>query len=90
MADRVAVISIIVENPDSVEPLNALLHEYGSYIIGRMGAALSQARHKHNSHCGGRSGGRNQRSVRQGRTIERSKRQDGVFRSLRWTRLKSF
>ena len=33
MADRVAVISIIVENPDSVEPLNALLHEYGSYII---------------------------------------------------------
>ena len=37
MADRVAVISIIVENPDSVEPLNALLHEYGSYIIGRMG-----------------------------------------------------
>ena len=37
MADRVAVISIIVENPDSVEPLNALLHEYGSHIIGRMG-----------------------------------------------------
>ena len=37
MASRVAVISIIVENPDSVEQLNALLHEYGSYIIGRMG-----------------------------------------------------
>ena len=37
MADRVAVVSIIVENPDSVEPLNALLHDYGSYIIGRMG-----------------------------------------------------
>ncbi|MCQ2472915.1 MAG: iron-only hydrogenase system regulator [Saccharofermentans sp.] len=34
---RVAAISIIVENPDSVEELNALLHEAGKYIIGRMG-----------------------------------------------------
>ena len=30
-------MSIIVENPDSVEALNALLHENGKYIIGRMG-----------------------------------------------------
>ena len=30
-------IGIIVENMESVEPLNAILHEYGSYIIGRMG-----------------------------------------------------
>lgn len=37
METRVAVISIIVEEPDSVEQLNACLHEYGSYIIGRMG-----------------------------------------------------
>ena len=37
MDTRVAVISIIVENPDSVEKLNAMLHEYGPYIIGRMG-----------------------------------------------------
>jgi putative iron-only hydrogenase system regulator len=37
METRVAVIAIIVENPDSVEALNALLHEYGKYIIGRMG-----------------------------------------------------
>ena len=28
---------IIVESPDSVEKLNQLLHEYGKYIIGRMG-----------------------------------------------------
>lgn len=34
---RVAVMAIIVENTDSTEPLNALLHEYGRYIIGRMG-----------------------------------------------------
>ncbi|MBE5784821.1 MAG: iron-only hydrogenase system regulator [Clostridiales bacterium] len=37
METRVAVISIIVESPESVEKLNALLHEYGDYIIGRMG-----------------------------------------------------
>lgn len=37
METRVAVMSIIVENTDSVEPLNALLHENGHDIIGRMG-----------------------------------------------------
>ena len=30
-------MSIIVENPDSVEKLNGILHEHGEYIIGRMG-----------------------------------------------------
>ena len=37
METRVAVISIIVEQGDAVETLNATLHEYGEYIIGRMG-----------------------------------------------------
>ena len=37
METRVAVMSIIVENPDSVERLNGILHEYGEWIIGRMG-----------------------------------------------------
>ena len=37
METRVAVMGIIVENPDSVEGLNACLHDYGPYIIGRMG-----------------------------------------------------
>lgn len=37
MQTRVAVMAIIVENADSVERLNAILHEYGAYIIGRMG-----------------------------------------------------
>ena len=37
MATRVAVMSIIVENPESVEKLNGILHENGQYIIGRMG-----------------------------------------------------
>lgn len=37
MQTRVAVMGIIVENTDSVEQLNHLLHEYGHCIIGRMG-----------------------------------------------------
>ena len=37
METRVAVMSIIVENPEVVEKLNTLLHEYGEFIIGRMG-----------------------------------------------------
>ena len=37
MDTRVAVMGIIVENTDSVEQLNAVLHDYGAYIIGRMG-----------------------------------------------------
>ena len=37
MGTRVAVIGIIVEDPDSVDQLNEILHEFGSHIIGRMG-----------------------------------------------------
>ena len=37
METRVAVMSIIVEDTSSVEPINTLLHEHGPYIIGRMG-----------------------------------------------------
>lgn len=37
METRVAVIGIIVENPDSVEALNALLHAHSEEIVGRMG-----------------------------------------------------
>lgn len=37
METRVAVMGIIVEKTDAVKQLNALLHEYGKFIIGRMG-----------------------------------------------------
>ena len=37
MEERVAVLSIIIEQPEAVDPLNALLHEYREYIIGRIG-----------------------------------------------------
>jgi len=37
METRVAVVAIIVREADAVAPLNDLLHQYGEYIIGRMG-----------------------------------------------------
>lgn len=37
METRVAVMGIIVEDTSSAHELNALLHDYGKYIIGRMG-----------------------------------------------------
>ncbi len=37
MQTIVAVTSIVVDRTESVEPLNAVLHEYGDHIIGRMG-----------------------------------------------------
>lgn len=42
METRVAVMGIIVEDIASVEALNALLHEYGKFIIGRMGLPYRQ------------------------------------------------
>lgn len=37
MENRVALIGIIVSNRSAAEKMNAILHEYGDYIIGRMG-----------------------------------------------------
>ena len=37
MDSRLALIGIIIEDNDSVEKINTLLHEYNQYIIGRMG-----------------------------------------------------
>jgi putative iron-only hydrogenase system regulator len=37
METRVAVIGIIVEDDSSADMLNDILHEYGRFIIGRMG-----------------------------------------------------
>ena len=37
MEKRVAIVAIIVENRKSIETLNAILHDYAEYIIGRMG-----------------------------------------------------
>lgn len=37
MEKRIAVIGIIVENTQSVEKLNSLLHDFADIIVGRMG-----------------------------------------------------
>ena len=37
MQTRVAAIGVIVEKTESVEELNAVLHDYAPFIIGRMG-----------------------------------------------------
>ena len=47
METRVAVMSILVEESEgrpseSVKQLNGLLHEFGQYIIGRMGIPYRQ------------------------------------------------
>lgn len=34
---RIAILAIVVEDTDSVAVMNEVLHEYGKYIIGRMG-----------------------------------------------------
>ena len=37
METRIGAISILVEDSESAEALNAVLHEYASCILGRMG-----------------------------------------------------
>ena len=37
METRLDAISLIVEDPSSVELLNGILHEYAACILGRMG-----------------------------------------------------
>lgn len=34
---RIAVIAIVVEDREQVNTMNEILHDYGKYIIGRMG-----------------------------------------------------
>lgn len=37
METRIALIGIILEKDEAAEPLNALLHEYREWVVGRMG-----------------------------------------------------
>jgi len=37
MEKRVAVMAIVIDDTSSVEALNAVLHDYSDFIIGRMG-----------------------------------------------------
>ncbi|MBQ6937257.1 MAG: iron-only hydrogenase system regulator [Clostridia bacterium] len=42
MESRVALIAIIVEAPEKAVEVNEILHEYGDFIIGRMGIPYRQ------------------------------------------------
>ena len=42
MESKIAVVAIIVSDTDAVERINALLHSYGEYIIGRLGLPYKQ------------------------------------------------
>ncbi len=42
MENRVAVISIILENSNSVDEVNKLISSYSDYIVGRMGIPYKQ------------------------------------------------
>jgi putative iron-only hydrogenase system regulator len=42
MESRVSLIGIIVENEDSVEKMNLILHQFSKYIIGRMGVPYAK------------------------------------------------
>jgi len=37
MENKLAVVAIIVYDLDAVEKINSILHDYGKYIVGRMG-----------------------------------------------------
>ncbi|SHO53009.1 TM1266 family iron-only hydrogenase system putative regulator [Anaerocolumna xylanovorans] len=40
METRIALVGIIVENLDKVEEVNHILHDFGQFIIGRMGLPI--------------------------------------------------
>ena len=42
MENRVAIVAIMVSDPQSVAAINDLLHQYSDYIIGRMGLPYRQ------------------------------------------------
>ena len=37
METRIAAVTILLEGRDSVDALNAILHEYAPYVLGRLG-----------------------------------------------------
>lgn len=37
MENKLAVLAIIIEDTDAAQKVNALLHEFGEYVLGRMG-----------------------------------------------------
>ena len=42
MENKIAVVAIIVNDVNAVEKINALLHDFGEHIIGRLGLPYKQ------------------------------------------------
>ena len=42
MDSKISVVAIIVSDLNAVEKINALLHTFGEYVIGRMGIPYKQ------------------------------------------------
>lgn len=40
--NRIAVLGIIISDENAVQSVNALLHEFGSHVVGRMGLPLRE------------------------------------------------
>ncbi len=55
---RISVVGIIIiEDRSSAEQVNELLHQYGDYIIGRMGLPLCEEKSEHHQRGAGRAHG---------------------------------
>ena len=78
METRVAVLAIIVRGGSSVQPLNELLHQYGQYIIGRMGVPYREKGREYHQRGARRAGQRHLRPVGQDRPSGRHHRQNGL------------
>ncbi len=42
MENSISVVAIIISDTNAVQRINALLHDFGEYIIGRMGLPYRQ------------------------------------------------
>lgn len=76
METRVAVLAVIVREADSVAALNALLHQYESAVLGRMGVPCRERGDTLNQRGPGRSGGCDFRPVRENRPSARRNGED--------------
>lgn len=52
METKVAVVAVVVEDRDSVERLNEILHDYADYIIGRNGNSLPREKDQYHQRGG--------------------------------------
>ncbi len=42
METKISIVAIIISNPESVEKVNSILHDFREYFIGRLGLPYKQ------------------------------------------------